>query len=106
MSIDLSQVTNIVSSAFQYNYNLRAVIIRQETQVCTLSSTNVFNYCYHILGTTSSPTNPDGLKDGYIYVPDSLLDQYKQATNWSTYADAIKPLSELPQEYKDLYGIS
>lgn len=32
---------------------------------------------------------------GYIYVPDNLVDSYKSSTNWSTYADQIKPLSEL-----------
>ena len=43
---------------------------------------------------------------GYIYVPDSLVDSYKTATNWSTYASQIKPISELPQEYKTLYNIT
>lgn len=32
---------------------------------------------------------------GYIYVPDDLVDSFKSATNWSTYADQIKPISEL-----------
>lgn len=31
---------------------------------------------------------------GYIYVPDASVDAYKAATNWATYADQIKPLSE------------
>lgn len=31
---------------------------------------------------------------GYIYVPDNLVDSYKAASNWSTYASQIKPLSE------------
>lgn len=31
---------------------------------------------------------------GYVYVPDDEVDIYKAATNWSTYADQIKPLSE------------
>lgn len=35
---------------------------------------------------------------GYIYVPDNLVDSYKSATNWSTYASQIKGLSELPAE--------
>lgn len=30
---------------------------------------------------------------GYIYVPDSLVDSYKTATNWSTYAAQIKPIN-------------
>ena len=29
-----------------------------------------------------------------IYVPDASVDAYKEATNWSRYADIIKPLSE------------
>ena len=29
-----------------------------------------------------------------IYVPDASVDAYKAATNWSTYASRIKPLSE------------
>lgn len=33
-----------------------------------------------------------------FYVPDTSVDAYKSATNWSTYADAIRPLSELPNE--------
>lgn len=35
---------------------------------------------------------------GYIYVPDDMVETYKSATNWSTYADQIKGMSELPPE--------
>lgn len=35
---------------------------------------------------------------GFIYVKDDLVAGFKAATNWSTYADQIKPLSELPNE--------
>ena len=38
---------------------------------------------------TISTHNPDGLKDGYIYVPASKLSAYKTATNWSNYATQI-----------------
>ena len=31
---------------------------------------------------------------GPIFVPDASVEAYKQATNWSLYADVIKPLSE------------
>ena len=31
---------------------------------------------------------------GSIFVPDASVEAYKQATNWSLYADVIKPLSE------------
>ena len=32
---------------------------------------------------------------GSIYVPDSLVENFKSATNWSSYADVIKPISEM-----------
>lgn len=35
---------------------------------------------------------------GYVYVPDDMVETYKSATNWSVYADQIKPIGELPAE--------
>lgn len=32
---------------------------------------------------------------GSIYVPDSLVENFKSATNWAGYADVIKPISEM-----------
>lgn len=93
-SADFPLVTSIGGSAFASCYSLTKLIIRTTSQVCTLSSTSAFNNCYHILGTTDATYNPQGLKDGYIYVPDELVESYKTATNWVTYADQIKPLSE------------
>ena len=59
----------------------------------TLKS-NAFNKCYHFYGTTDATYNPNGLKDGRIYVPDDKVASLKTATNWSVFADIIKPLSE------------
>lgn len=38
---------------------------------------------------------------GTVYVPDSLAEQYKVATNWSTIADKIKGKSEIPAEVQE-----
>ena len=56
-------------------------------------------------GTVNSTYNPNGDKDGYIYVSDNLIKSFKKGTYWSNYGDQIKGLSELPEEYKQLYGI-
>jgi hypothetical protein len=61
------------------------LIIRNSTTLATLGSTNAFS------------NTPIASGTGYIYVPDDLVDRYKQATNWSTYASQIKGISELPQ---------
>lgn len=43
-------------------------------------------------------TTPMKNGTGFIYVPDNLVEQYKVAKNWSTYASQIKPISELQSD--------
>ena len=93
VTVDLPKVTSINSSAFNICYSLKSLIIRSET-MCTLSNTNTFNYCYHFLGTVDKTYNPNGDKDGYIYVPKSLIEDYKVATNWVTYASQFRALED------------
>ena len=69
--------------AFQNCSKLNAVILRSNT-VATLSGTNA------LTGTLIG----QGL--GGIYVPDALVDTYKAATNWATYAANIYPISAYP----------
>lgn len=66
--------------------------------------TDIFYDCGHLNGTKYSFTynnktyyyeNEEGMSDLYFYVPDELVDSYKAATNWSTYADQIRPISDL-----------
>ena len=83
------------NSYFAYNCcSLTKLIIRNMTTIPKLN-TNAFNNCYHFTGTTDPTYNPQGLKDGRIYVPDDKVDALKTAENWSTYADIIVPLSTL-----------
>lgn len=80
--VDLPKVRTINQNVFLNDSALEKVIIRSE-EVCTLMNKNAF--------TGSSIANGTG----YVYVPDDLVDSYKEATNWSTYANQIKGLSEL-----------
>lgn len=83
------------SDYFAYNcYSLTKLIIRNMTTIPSLNS-NAFTNCYHFKGTTNATYNPQGLKDGRIYVPDDKVEALKTATNWSVYADIIVPLSTL-----------
>ena len=85
------------SDSFAYNcYSLTKLVIRNMPTIPKLE-TNAFGNCYHFTGTTDSTYNPQGLKDGRIYVPDDKVDALKTATNWSTYADIIVPLSTLQE---------
>ena len=85
------------SNGFAYNcYSLTKLIIRNMNKITTLGS-NAFYKCYHFTGTTDATYNPQGLKDGRIYVPDDKVDALKTASGWSTYADIIVPLSTLQE---------
>ena len=86
--------TSYSDSFASYCYSLTKLIIRNMTTIPSLNS-NAFDYCYHFKGTTNPTYNPQGLKDGRIYVPDDKVDALKTATNWSTYSDIIVPLSTL-----------
>lgn len=93
LTIDLPVITNIVSNMFGDCRRLTAVILRSPT-LCTLAATSAFSNCYHFHGTKNSTYNPNSLKDGYIYVPSALVDSYKVATNWATFADQIRALED------------
>ena len=80
-SIELPECIIISLRAFDYCTALTAVILRSPT-VCRLKNSDAF------LGTPIKSGN------GYIYVPDELVQQYKSAYNWVKYANQIKPLSE------------
>lgn len=93
--VDLPKATVINSECFYACYSLKTVILR-ENKVCTLGSSNAFNYCYHFSGTTNSTYNPNGDKDGFIYVPANLVPSYKAASGWSSWADNIRAIEDYP----------
>lgn len=79
-----ASVTSIGDMALANTKKLTSLIIRNTSAVVTNGGVNTF------VGSAIA----DGT--GYIYVPDALVEDYKAATNWSTYAAQIKGLSELP----------
>lgn len=81
---DFHAATSIGTYAFDGCIALTALILRSET-MATLSRTNAF---------TSTPIASGS---GYIYVPAALVDSYKTATNWSTYAAQIRAIEDYPE---------
>ena len=71
----------IESNAFNGNSAMDTLILRGST-TATLSAKNALN------GTKIAQGN------GGIYVPDSLVNSYKTASNWTYYANSIYPISE------------
>lgn len=79
---DFQSVTTIMSRAFYYCASLDTLILRAN-QVVELSGTQHFYQTKIESG------------QGYIYVPDNLVDSYKAAEGWSTYANQIRSIDEL-----------
>lgn len=92
-SADFPKATSIGGSAFFGCHTLTALVLRS-TSLCALSSTDAFSNCYHIAGTVHNTYNPNGDKNGYIYVPASLVASYQTATNWSNFASQFRALED------------
>ncbi len=91
---DYSAVTNI-NNMFNSDYNLRSPIILPKTLSCTIG-TGVFADCRQlpcvvILSETMLPLSSTGSfqnlythgRNFHLYVRQSLIEEYQQATNWS-----------------------
>ena len=81
---DFPVATSIDAHAFRDCASLTSLTLSNTTKIATLSNTNALQNTAIANGT------------GHIYVPDHLVDQYKTATNWATYANQILPLSQKP----------
>lgn len=77
-----ASVVKLQTQCLRYAY-VEKLIIRNTESVINMVSADV------LWDTPISKGN------GYIYVPDELLEDYKAATNWSAYANQIKAISEL-----------
>ena len=82
----LNQVDLPVATQLTYPFTgcnaLTALILRNAESVCAWS-----------------PYGSGPIQSGvcYIYVPAALVDSYKAATNWSTYADQIRAIEDYPE---------
>lgn len=86
-TVDLTATSGQVSIAanvFSGCNALTALFIRSTSGVATLASSNAL------------PSIPFTSGFGAIYVPASLVAQYKSATNWSAYASRIHPIGDYP----------
>ena len=83
-TVDLGAATTISANAFFNCPAVDALIIRTGS-VCSLANTNA------ISGTKI------GSGTGYVYVPSALVNSYKAATNWSTYAAPFRAIEDYPE---------
>lgn len=80
--IDLFNINTIQANVFFGCLVLDTIIIRNTQHICSLSHTNSF---------TNTPIESG---TGYIYVPRNLIESYKTATNWVTFASQFRVLED------------
>ena len=81
-----SSVTSIGTYAFQSCRSLTTYVFERTAGITAIGATNTFT------GINTSTK---------IYVPDDLVDDYKIAANWTTYADYIYPMSNKGVTHND-----
>lgn len=84
-TVTLPVCTSISNYAFQYCSSLTKLVLNYSS-VVTLGGSSAFRYTPMSVSTYTGSF-------GSIYVPASLVDSYKAATNWATYAARITAIT-------------
>lgn len=82
---DCGQVSSLPAQTFNACSALTELILRKTNAICTLSNVNAIN------------NSPIGKGTGFVYVPSALVDSYKAAANWSTFANQIRAIEDYPE---------
>ena len=83
--LDLPMVTSISNYSMAGCSKLKTLILRSSAGVVTNS------------GSTTLTSTAISAGNGYIYVPATLVDDYKTASNWSKYADQFRAIEDYPE---------
>lgn len=84
VNLAYSFCSSVATYAFYGCSTLDTLIINSESTVPSLANINAFT------------NTPIASGTGYIYVPSALVDSYKAATNWSSYAEQIRAIEDYP----------
>jgi hypothetical protein len=82
---DCGNLGSIPAQTFNACSALTELILRKTSSICTLSNVNGVN------------NTPIGKGTGCVYVPSALIDSYKTATNWSTFASQFRAIEDYPE---------
>lgn len=110
--LNLGSITKIngdgwSAGTFQNCPNLEVVILPETLTSIGLMALGSSSITTCIVKNPSPATLAEQVFSGAIeniYVPDASVETYKGATNWATYADRIKPISQLATDNPTLYS--
>lgn len=84
LKVDLGSKVRTINTNVFYGCTKLATLILRANSVCSLGATSAF---------TDTPIE-DG--NGYIYVPSAIVESYKTAAKWSTYANQFRAIEDYP----------
>lgn len=84
LRLDFPKLTATITDACFVNCKKLTTLVLRSNSVVTLGNVNAFN------------NTPIKNKTGYVYVPAALVNSYKTATNWATYASQIRAIEDYP----------
>ncbi len=104
-SVNIPEITTIGNYGFQYCTILRILDLPKVTSIGTYflrGATAIETLILRAsrvstLGGTSLVDTPIEKGTGFIYVPSTLLESYKSATNWSAYAEQFRAIEDYPE---------
>jgi hypothetical protein len=83
VEVEFPSLTAITSTQAFYGCSALEKLILPNSVVVTLANTNAFSGTKIAGGT------------GYVYVKNDLVESFKAATNWTTYANQIRSIDDL-----------
>lgn len=94
--VDINSLeTDWLDYEFSSCYSLKAIIIRSfGVEPSYLYGEDVFSGCSHFFGTVDSMYNPQGLKDGYIYIPRENIEAFKESSLFIDYNIQVRALED------------
>lgn len=95
-----SSLTTIGNNAFEgCRFEDSDYSLQLPASVTSIGS-NAFGYLHHLVLPSTTPISiaSNSFVSGYtlLYVPSGMVEMYKVRTNWSNYADRIRPMSDYP----------
>lgn len=76
-------------------WSLKAIIIRSfGVEPADIYGEDVFSGCYHFFGIVNSTYNPQGLKDGYIYIPRENIEAFQESSLFIDYNIQVRALED------------
>ena len=105
-SVNVPKITEFGNYAFQSASSIEKLDLPSVTsfgnyclRYTTALTTLILRYTGGVVSRGSSVLASSGIasKRGYIYVPKALIEDYKVANGWSTYADQFRAIEDYPE---------